>query len=316
MQAFPYSVALELNCVLILWIGLSVWQRDRGAPGGRWFAALTGAALIWSLGELLYVRGLLTPWQCAAVTYLGICTVAPLFVGLAAHAAATSLARRMPWFPLALCVPGLLLYSFLFLGPWGGLFLSFHGSQVSHGPLFWVYLVYSYSLALACVVLLVLAAMRWPRDGLLRRVVALSLAVLVPLLGNFAYLRFEWFFPLDPTPLLMGAAAVALRAAVFRGGLLDVLPIGDQSLVEHLPVGLLLADDRGGVIEANPAALDWLGMSREQALGRSLEALLATLPPGVDVHTTRFSLNRSHDLSCAVLTEEHQAPPMRAVGLS
>lgn len=314
MEAFPYSLALELNCVLILWIGLSIWQRDRGAPGGRWFVALIGAVLIWSVGELLFIRGLLSPWQSAAVTYLGICSVAPFFVGLSAHAAAAPLARRVPWFPIGLCVPGLFVYSFLFLGPWSGLFLSFHGSATSHGPLFYIYLLYSYTLALACVALLVLAAMRWPREGLLPRVVALCLAVLVPVVGNFFYLRFDQFFPLDPTPLLMGAAAVALRAAVFRGGLLDVLPIGDQSLVEHLPVGLVLADDCGGVIEANPAALDWLGMSREQALGRSLEALLATLPPGVDVNTTRFALSRRHDLICAVLTEEHQAPPMRAIG--
>jgi PAS domain-containing protein len=315
MEAFPYSIALELNSVLILWIGLSIWQRDRRAPGGRWFAALIAGVLIWSLGELLYVRGLLDPWQHAVVVYIGVFSVGPFFVGLAAHAAAVPLARRVPWFPLALWAPGVFVYAFLFLGPWSGLFLSFRTNEVIRGPLFWIYNFYAYALVLASISLLVVAARRWPRKGLVRRVGALTLSVLVPLAGNILYVHMSALIPFDPTPLLISAAAIALRAAVFRGGLLDVLPIDDQSLVEHLPVGLLLADRQGGVIEANPAALDWLGMSREQALGRSLEALLATLPPGVGVHTTRFDLHRRQELACAVLTEENAAPAMRQVAL-
>jgi PAS domain-containing protein len=316
MEVFPYSIALELTAVLILWIGLSIWQRDRRAPGGRWFAAVIASVLVWTLGELFFVRGLLDPWQHAVVTYAGVMSVGPFFVGTAAHAAAVPLARRMPWFPLALWVPGLFVYAFLFLGPWSGLFLAFHGSEVVRGPLFWVYNIYAYLMVSAAMALFVLATLRWPRQGLLRRVVALALAILIPLAGNVVYVHFDGVLPFDPTPVLISGAAVALRAAVFRGGLLDVLPIGDQSLVEHLPVGLVLADDLGAVIEANPAALDWLGMSREQALGRSLQALLATLPPGVAAHSTEFSLDRRHMVHCAVLTEEHAAPVMRTIALS
>lgn len=316
MEVFPYSIALELNAVLVLWIGLSIWQRDRRAPGGLWFAGVIAGVLVWTLGDLFYVRGILDPWQHAVVAYAGVMSVGPFFVGLAAHAAAVPLARRVPWFPIALWIPGVFVYALLFLGPWGGLFLAFHGSEVVRGPLFWVYNFYTYFLVLAAIALFVLATLRWPRQGLVRRVAALTLSIMIPLIGNIVYVHFDHLLPFDPTPVLISGAALTLRAAVFRGGLLDVLPIGDQSLVEHLPVGLLLADDLGAVIEANPAALDWLGMTREQALGRSLQTLLATLPPGVAAHTTHFSLDRRHQIACAALTEEDAEPVVRTVAIS
>ena len=311
MDGFPYSVAIELSATLALWTALSVWQRDGSTPGGRWFGALSLSVLVWCVGEMLATRGLVDPHTRAAIIYLGILTVPPFFLAVAAHAAAVPIVRRMPWFPLGLCLPGVFLYGLLFMGPWGDLFLVFDHDRSHEGPLFQIYVWYGYLLVLLGILLFALAGRRWPRAGQLRRFSALAVGVLIPVAGNALYLYSDLRLSFDPTPVLLGVASVPLRAAIFRGGLFDVLPIDQGDLVRRVPVGLVIADELGGVIQVNAAA-ERLGISGERALGRSLDAVLAQLPEVVEARVSDFDLGGGHALRCAVLLERLPREPARA----
>ena len=300
----PYTLAVELSTVLMLWTGLSVWQRDRRAPGGRWFTALTGLLAFWGVGSLLASHFGVTPWTHAVVMYVGVISVAPLLVGVTAHAAAVPLVRRLPWFPLALCTPGLFCYTLLFLGAWGDLFLRFDAGGIHCGPLFNAFAWYSYSLVGISIALLGVAAHRWPGEGLPMRIAMLSVAILIPAVGNMIYIYAGLDLAFDPTPVLMGLAAVPLRSAIFRGGLLDILPLEQRDLLNGLPVGLLVADDQRGVIQMNSAAEELLGVPRSHALGRSVDALLARAPARLEIRRSVLQLGRRHQVRCAILVPQ------------
>jgi PAS domain-containing protein len=278
----PYTIAIQVTAVLTLWCALAVWQRDRRALGARWFIALAAAVLVWCLGELLAQWGLIDEYGRDRIVYLGIVSVPALWMGVAAHAANLDVVRRVPWLPAALLTPGLFCYALLYMGPWADLYV---GPGDGEGPLFPVFVLYGYVLTLGGVACFVRAARRWPKRGFYRRAIALAVSVLIPLVGNAVYLWADLGIDLDPTPVLLGFAVVPMRGALFGSSFFDVLPIDQRAILRDLPVGVLISDATGAVLELNHAAERRLGLARSFALGRSLEALLETLPANVRVRT-------------------------------
>jgi PAS domain-containing protein len=271
-----YALGLELTVLLTFWLCLAVWQKDRSTPGRTTFVALGVATSVWCLGELFHQRGFGDELAGDRLRYLGILALPPFWLGLAGHATRLELARRVPWFPLVLLAPSACLYALMFGGPWSGLFLVTIPEQVDrHGPLWWTALAYAYTLVLAGCALFVVSAFRWRVPGRWTRRLAVGVAPLVPLAGNVAYIADGMSWPVDPTPLFFCVSLLALHGAIFTGGLLQALPISQHDLIEQLPLGVILTDRAGVVIDVNPAAERRLGISEAQAVGRSLDAILA-----------------------------------------
>lgn len=297
-----YGMAIEVVAVLTLWLGLSVWQRDRRSPGALLFMGLVGAVLLWCTGLILAAHGFVDLEARGRIVWAGVLLLPAMWLGVAAHASGLSLAYRVPWFPLALLLPSVLLYALLFAGPWSDLFLVADGTVGQEGPLFPIWILYSYAVTLIGIALFVRAALRWPREGLLGRCTALAVAVAIPLVGNALYVFGDTGLTEDPTPILVGLAVLPLRSAIFHGGLFDVLPVDQRDLLLRLPVGIVLADASRGVIEMNRRAEEVLSVRRSQAMGRSLEALLADAPADVAFHLEDVDLGGGRSLPCMIVT--------------
>jgi PAS domain-containing protein len=293
-----YALVLELTAVLALWLTLGAWQQDRDQPGRLCSSAMCVAILVWCAGELLFARGAIGYATSERVKYLGIVTLPALWLGVAAHAGRLQVVQRLPWFPAALLAPELLIYSTLYMGPWSSLFYSPEVGRL--GPLWWVHCVYAYTLALAgfgiCLVTALLPGRAWRKRRL-----TLALASLVPLCGNFPYIASGLSFEHDPTPALLGASLLLLRQSLLPGGLLDVLPIAQRDLIEHLPFGMVLCDPSGVVVDLNDAARRGLALSRLEALGRTLDAVLGHAPPTARIQISPIELRGGKQARLAVL---------------
>ena len=271
-----YHLALEMTILLAFWLCLGVLARHRRTPGRLTFAAVTVSVSLWCLGEMLHGGDGLPDTWVDRIRVAGAMTLPAFWVGLAAHATRTELARRVPWFPAILLLPLTVPYALLFVDGWSQLVLkSVPGGIDEFGPLLWVVMAYSYGLALAGCVLFVVDA--WRARGAPRwyRQAACAVGALLPLAGNAFFVMRGFSDPVDPTPVLFGAGLVALRGALFSGSLLQALPISQHDLIEQLPIGVLLTDTRGAVIDMNPAAELHLGVDEASAVGRNLEAVLA-----------------------------------------
>jgi len=270
------SLALELIILVAFWLGLGVWQKDRATLGRRLFLALALSAAAWCFGDLSAERNLLGPVASYRIGYLGMLSLPALWLGVAAHVARLDLARRVPWFPLLLMAPQAVLYVLLYAGPWGHLFLDTTDAAGTdlHGPMWWLNAIYSHLLWVTGSSLVVYSGVRnAPAGGWTLRLVIAG-ACLAPLAGNAAYLAIGMTWQHDPTPLLFGVALLALHNALFSGSLLQALPISQHDLIGQLPVGVVLTDRRGVVVDVNPAAERHLGQSLKDALGRTLDAVL------------------------------------------
>ena len=120
-----------------------------------------------------------------------------------------------------LLAPMACLYALMFSSRWSELFVTTIPNAPDHyGPLWRLSMAYSCVLFLAGSVLLIASAFRRHSWGAWLRSVSVGIAALVPLAANAVYVARGMSWPMDPTPLLFGAALLALRSAIFSGGLL------------------------------------------------------------------------------------------------
>lgn len=139
---------------------------------------------------------------------------------------------------------------------------------IEHGPWFYVYWVYSQALVLAGTIFLLPALARslrlYRRQG-----VALLVAVAIPWVGNLAYVL--GLVPgLDLTPFAFLLAGTALIVGLFGFRLLDLVPVARENVVEAMGEGVIVADLRDRVVDANPAAGKILARPPREAVGMTL----------------------------------------------
>ncbi len=281
-----HALSLEIVLLLAAWIALGVWQKDRVTPGRRTFFSLNVAIAIWCLGEILELRGVVGPIGGDRVQMIGILALPPLWLAAAARLAELDFSRRVPWFPVVLIAPHAAVYSLLWGGAWASLYVSYgpDGTQTP-GPLWWVSWAYSLAIATTGSLIFAWAGLTQRRHPHAKRLLLVGVLGLVPVLGNAGWIAAGRSWPIDPSPLLLAVALLGLRSAVFSGGLLQALPVSQHDLIEHLPFGVLLTDRRGTVIDVNPAAQRRLGISEAHALGRNLEAVVASADAALSIES-------------------------------
>lgn len=269
-----FHALLELTLLLAFWLVIQTSHRDRATGTRGLFIALTAAVFVWGLGVLLGLEDALAPVWVDRLSYAGVVCIPALWLGLALEVAGSRRLRRRPWLPLVWALPQLLAYALLWvpeLAHWT--LVSGPGGEVTLGPAWWGAAVWAWGLSLAGSAVLVRSALRGRRHPRASVRLGLALAALAPLCGNGVYVATGMQGP-DPTPLLLCAALVVLRSALFAGDLLGGVPVSQHGLIEALPVPLLLTDRHGTVIAANRAAEARLGIDRRDAFLRSLDAVV------------------------------------------
>lgn len=274
------ALLLELIALLAGSLGLSAWQRDPSTTGRLSFCALCLGVAATALGEMLDLRSLTAETIADRVKYAGLLALPPLWVGFATHVAGFDLARRLPWFPALLLLPGLFLLGLMFDPRYGVLFVTTveDGPDV-YGPLWLASMFYGQTLAVTGTAVLSTAALRARQPAHVARRLALVAASLLPVVGNALYLGSYLEWPYDPTPLFLGVALLAMRSAAFEGGLVEPMPVTQRELIHQLPLGVILTDRHGHIVEMSDVAGNRLGVFEEFALGRRLDDVLAWCEP-------------------------------------
>ena len=162
--------------------------------------------------------------------------------------------------------------------------------QMIGGPLFAVHSAYSYAFIALGLLRLARTSLRGPQ--VVRRQAAVLLAsALPPTAGNLVLtVGMQGSGVVDLTPLFFIVTGLVAGWAILRLGLLAVVPVARDQVVETMTDGVLVTDAVGRVIDLNPAARALLTALRPGAgatlLGRPLRELTgpdlldAVLPDG------------------------------------
>lgn len=84
---------------------------------------------------------------------------------------------------------------------------------------------------------------------------------------------------LDLPALALPATAIAFTIGIVRYRLFDLAPVARSAVFDQIPVGVLVFDGLGRVVEANPSATALFDAKEEPLVGRTLEEVAHLLPP-------------------------------------
>jgi diguanylate cyclase (GGDEF)-like protein len=192
------------------------------------------------------------------------------------------------------------------------------------GPLLWADVAYEYALAGWCLHLLARTMIDSSSPLERRQLRSLILSAGLPLAAGGINLaqRHLGQVVLDLTPLAIGLTGLVHYYAVFRQGLLRLLPIARDLVVEHVKDAIFVLDAYDRVVDVNPASrllAARLGWRRpEHLLGAYAWALL---PEGVDRQEVIDGEHHLHlpggpldlDLRVSEVLDQHGSPLGRVI---
>jgi PAS domain S-box-containing protein len=157
--------------------------------------------------------------------------------------------------------------------------------EMTYGLWFWIHSTYSYALMVFGTFLVFQYVLHSPR--LYRRQArALLVGAFMPWLGNIiSLLGLLGLIPLrglDLTPFGFTLTGLACWWSLFRFGLLDIVPIARDAIIESMRDAVLVLDAQGRIVDLNPSAQRTIGLTAASVVGQSAsEALDGLLDPAM-----------------------------------
>jgi diguanylate cyclase (GGDEF)-like protein/PAS domain S-box-containing protein len=277
-EEYSHGFFLPLISLWLLWSRRQALRDSVGAPSTWGLVVLALSAALLVLGEvtaifLLIQLGFLLALVGVVLCYGGVSLL------------------RMAWLPIAFLLFAIPLLLVLLV--WTNEFdkMQFSSAHVETGIPFTLYHVVpgpawrlvdlvAALLVAAGAVLFIFTVLRAPR-GRRGQLVLFLLGALPPTLLRLLFRAdISPLSGIDLTPVGLALTGACLLWGILRYDLSRVVPLARERVIAALKDGIVVLDERGAVMEINPAAQAILGISVEQALSRPLRDLVQD-PTGI-----------------------------------
>ena len=269
-QATPYTLPLAVcGLAFVAFSAYLVRQSGTRARGDRVAVPLMVATGVWMLGYAAELTVTTTSAQVlfARVQYLGNVSVPLLwFAYILAYVGYDDLLTRRRWVVLA--TPPVVVFALVLAYPashlvWEGVETvdlgAFVALETDHGPVFYGFMAYVYSLVAATVWLLVRHRSH-AVDLYSRQTTALLVGALAPAVAGLVYISGMNPIPSLNLPVLAFVVTAGVVAwSVARNELFTLTPIAWETVVRQLDRPVFVIDDDDRVVAANPAGRDVVG---------------------------------------------------------
>ncbi len=187
-----------------------------------------------------------------------------------------------------------------------------------NGPWFWVHTIYSYTLIMIGLVLIVRALLRWPAQYR-GQMLWILIATLTPFIANIIFIFKIIPILIDLTPFALTFTCIGLSFALFHYRLLDLAPIARDIVVDGMKDGMIVLDVNRRIVDINRAAQQMVGLSNERApIGKPLAEVLAKWPGLIEryrdvleaedeVSVGEGETQRWYELSLSTLLDENKS---------
>lgn len=273
------ALLITIFCVLISWYA---WQY-RAVPGATGLVLLMAAAAGYTIP---YIFVLNSPNLAAAVFWMyvslpGASLVGPAWLMFAAHYTLQKQVFTWRWILILSVIP-ILACLMAWTNSLHGLFgVDFSFDPASEwpvlewrfGPAYWINYGYAYLTTAAGILLLVRGAVRRMRvytNQTLLLLAGASIPIVVNILFNLGITPIP---NMDLTPFSFLITGGLWSLALFRFRLLDIVPIAREHVLDTMPVGVVVLDHQGRVLDMNPAAGKMLDLAPLEAAGHLLVGL-------------------------------------------
>ena len=283
IQVSLFSALLFISAVITFILSVYGW-RNRAIPICQPFTLLMAAATVWAAGEAIQTLniGLTASALVNVIEYPGVVTVPVAWFMLSLYYAGMERFVTRRTFPLFFVVPFIsvvvvatnplhyLYYTSITPEVVNGITLWHY----NHGPLFQVLILYSYALSFLAF-FLVFSRLFTHSDYYRKQTVILLIASAIPFLFNILYVTQPAGFPeFDITPFSFAIMGILIAIGIIRFRLFSIAPVAHTSLFNGMVDAVFVTDQKGTVIDLNPASLTILGISEREAIGKNIRGLI------------------------------------------
>ncbi len=279
-MAWNVAQALVLlgSGALAIWVGITAFQR-RSVPGHAWLGWLQMAIAFWCTTSLLHTLLDSTPPRVfvSQFQYFGIMALPVCWLEFAREYTRRP-APTLPW--LIWLIPAVTVGMAFSNGSHHWLWKEFREIpndgfvrlQYVHGLWFPVAAAFTY-LCIATGTIWMFKEVRHQPQQYRLQTVVMSVALLIPWIGNLLYLGGLLPPGLDPTPVAFAASGGCFAVGLFRYELFDLVPVARTVLFDSLGDASLVIDREGRVVDSNAAARNMTG-GAEIPLGQPIEKVI------------------------------------------
>jgi PAS domain S-box-containing protein len=160
---------------------------------------------------------------------------------------------------------------------------TYDGSTVwmhVYGPFFWLGLVYTYSLTILALVLIIshiVGTGTHQRRPLYLLLLASVIPIIINILGIFRLMPFRG---IDLTPIAFLITGLILAFGLFRY-LFFTMPVAYKRIITSMLDGVIITNGPSRIIDLNPAAELITGIRAQDAIGKEITDILPQLAPCV-----------------------------------
>jgi PAS domain S-box-containing protein len=150
--------------------------------------------------------------------------------------------------------------------------------NIVRGPWYFFHTFYFYVM-LAWGILLLINKFRISDKVFRKQNLTILVAAFIPWIANILY-----FFGLRPmghidiTPFAFISTVLLLSIGLVRFKLLDIIPIAREKVLEAMQEGLIVADNKGRIIDLNKEVKKMLSINGSNLVGKNLESILPEQP--------------------------------------
>ncbi|HXF83919.1 MAG TPA: diguanylate cyclase [Anaerolineales bacterium] len=280
-QIHPHSLILSISASLTLIVFLLI--RRRSAPGS---GALRGMLL----GMFIWATAYALTWAMVSMEhkvfwlktmYLGVLMVPSFFLIFTLR-----ITHRDRWLTFRNLVLLSLEPLLMLILVWGAdrfvfaeiNLLTQNGyviMQIRRGTWFWINVLYSYVLILLAFYVLGSSALRANRFFKRQYLLVLGGSVVPFAFSVITQTRYDSLNNLDLAPVSFGIAGAVYAYAIFRHRFMDLIPVARSTLIENMSDGVLVLDERGRIIDINPAMKAFLGEEPSTLIGKDASSVLS-----------------------------------------
>jgi len=281
-QVNPYFIPLIVAGLISLVNALVVSQR-RNVAGSLPLLGMLLALSAWSFTYAFELASGSQAWEIfwAKVEYIGIVCIPTFFLLFTLQYARYQQAFKrgaIYWIWLISIITLILTWTNEFHGLiWsrigqkdgGGFYLL----SLDHGFAFWIWTAYSYISLMLGSVILIRRAISSPPE-LKPQSYILVFGAVITLVGNVIYLSGLSPVPdLDITPIVLIISMIAYSIGLFRFGILDIMPIAGETVLESLENVVIVIDDSDRIAYINQAFEYYSSVNSKTFIGKSASVL-------------------------------------------
>ena len=281
-QSNPYVIPIILAGLISLINALVVSQR-RGVAGSLPLLGMLLALSGWSFTYAFELASAKLEWQLfwAKIEYIGIASIPTLYLLFTLEYAQHKKVfekKRIYWIWLFSIVTILLVWtSDSHQLIWkemsqkdGGGFLLL---SLEYGNAFWVWISYSYLSFLIGSIILIRRSLVSPPELKLQSYI-IVLGAGISFAGNIIYLMGLSPIPdLDITPITLIISMTIYSIGLLRFGILDIMPIAGETILESLDDVVIVLDDTGRIAYINQAFDYYINADAKAFIGRPASEL-------------------------------------------